>query len=710
MSDEKRKDIQTRLWKESNEDLLDTHSSPDEPKPEDLLSAEDLIAQGLVCVHGLDGEKELEVYDTSEVGESSTSEERRTPPEQQAQGWTPPMDLIEYLVTLISPPDEKADVIDDLDKLDWNRIKEVPDTSSCGIIARGTPTEEQSKELHRILKPGAHLLLIAPDNEPWGSTGACRVEDAGFEIRDAIAVALPLGELDKLPSRSEPPRHPFHYVPKADRGEREFGLTELRNEESGRILNVHPCLHPDALVMTDNGYRPISEVAKGTQVLAADGQFHPVEDVSTHPYTSSHLSDISVRGVCHSSLVSDNHPHLIWRPQRRGAALKGGAVTWVEASQVRKGDYTMTPVLQTGSTKPEHGLDWFFAFGLYLAEGSIFRAGHGAKVFTSFTLHKNETDLIERVGRLGKVSVYPKKGTKAVQVVLWGAAVGADFHALGGTGDAFKSIAPELWALPKKYLLEIFRGWVAGDGGTVRTYFQAKTVSPDLASQMFLLGELAGYKSNLYFVPPPEPGTTGIGERRFKSVLPSYTLQFHPEKKDGRKQPPRTLEHGGTIYTLRYVKSVNTIPYTGDVWNLTVEGSPTFQTAVGMSHNTVKPVELMVRLLHDVPKTPPDADLPPITNDTKASDVIDTNQVLDPFLGSGPTGIACLETGHNFRGIEREEEYLKIATSRTKSWVNRSKHRTLVGDATAPIIISDVDKDKDTEPKEHPELNLFFGD
>ena len=38
--------------------------------------------------------------------------------------------------------------------------------------------------------------------------------------------------------------------------------------------------------------------------------------------------------------------------------------------------------------------------------------------------------------------------------------------------------------------------------------------------------------------------------------------------------------------------------------------------------------------------------------------------ILDPFLGSGTTGIACKELGINFIGIEKEPEYCEIAVKR----------------------------------------------
>jgi site-specific DNA-methyltransferase (adenine-specific) len=38
--------------------------------------------------------------------------------------------------------------------------------------------------------------------------------------------------------------------------------------------------------------------------------------------------------------------------------------------------------------------------------------------------------------------------------------------------------------------------------------------------------------------------------------------------------------------------------------------------------------------------------------------------VLDPFMGSGTTGVACVQTGRNFIGIEIDEGYFNIAKQR----------------------------------------------
>ena len=65
------------------------------------------------------------------------------------------------------------------------------------------------------------------------------------------------------------------------------------------------------------------------------------------------------------------------------------------------------------------------------------------------------------------------------------------------------------------------------------------------------------------------------------------------------------------------------------------------------THPTVKPVELMKYLCRLV--TPKGG------------------TVLDPFMGSGSTGMAAKDEGFDFIGIEKDEEYFKICESRIKT-------------------------------------------
>ena len=46
---------------------------------------------------------------------------------------------------------------------------------------------------------------------------------------------------------------------------------------------------------------------------------------------------------------------------------------------------------------------------------------------------------------------------------------------------------------------------------------------------------------------------------------------------------------------------------------------------------------------------------------------------FDPFMGSGTTGIACLNTGRNFIGIEKDDNYFSIAKNRILTKYNELK-------------------------------------
>lgn len=62
-----------------------------------------------------------------------------------------------------------------------------------------------------------------------------------------------------------------------------------------------------------------------------------------------------------------------------------------------------------------------------------------------------------------------------------------------------------------------------------------------------------------------------------------------------------------------------------------------------VDHPTQKPVQLMQWCLGFLP---------------------DAQTILDPFMGSGTTGVACVNLGRKFIGIEREPKYFDIACRR----------------------------------------------
>lgn len=77
-------------------------------------------------------------------------------------------------------------------------------------------------------------------------------------------------------------------------------------------------------------------------------------------------------------------------------------------------------------------------------------------------------------------------------------------------------------------------------------------------------------------------------------------------------------------------------------------------------HPTIKPIEMVQNF---------------VINSSQEGDV-----VLDPFLGSGTTGVACVNTHRNFIGMELDKDYFDIAEKRINNTKSEWLDNLLGGD------------------------------
>jgi DNA modification methylase len=129
-----------------------------------------------------------------------------------------PDDLTDYLSKLITPFHADGEIlyVSGAGNTDWGAVD---DASIHAAILVGDPSS-YIEELWRVLKPGAHVLAVAPEDQPTGHTGAIALEDQGFEIRDAILWV------------DEPGK--YHYVPKPSQRERHAGCEHLKLQKKVR--------------------------------------------------------------------------------------------------------------------------------------------------------------------------------------------------------------------------------------------------------------------------------------------------------------------------------------------------------------------------------------------------------------------------------------------------------------------------------------------
>jgi len=162
--------------------------------------------------------------------------------------------------------------------------------------------------------------------------------------------------------------------------------------------------------------------------------------------------------------------------------------------------------------------------------------------------------------------------------------------------------------------------WVMG---SYHNIFRVGAIMQDLG--FWILNDVIWRKSN------PMPNFKG---RRFQNA--HETLLWASRSRDSKK------------YTFNYdaLKSFNEGLQMRSDWVLPIcSGSERLKTQDGVKlHPTQKPVSLLYRVL---------------LASSKPGDV-----VLDPFAGTGTTGVVSKRLGRNFVGIERDAKYADIASER----------------------------------------------
>lgn len=101
---------------------------------------------------------------------------------------------------------------------------------------------------------------------------------------------------------------------------------------------------------------------------------------------------------------------------------------------------------------------------------------------------------------------------------------------------------------------------------------------------------------------------------------------------------------GKHYFNYELMKEMNDNKQMKDVWLLSL---PSKKEKINGKHPTQKPLSVLERI---------------ILASTKENDV-----VLDPFNGSGTTGIACLSLNRKYIGIEKEKEYLELTKRRIEA-------------------------------------------
>lgn len=125
-----------------------------------------------------------------------------------------------------------------------------------------------------------------------------------------------------------------------------------------------------------------------------------------------------------------------------------------------------------------------------------------------------------------------------------------------------------------------------------------------------------------------------FGANHFASRLPDSSMWLIWDKRDG------VCSNDQADCELAWVKGNGNARLIRHLWNGMLKDS---ERGVPRVHPTQKPVEVMTWAI---------------------SKLNDPQTILDPFMGSGTTGVACANLGRKFIGIEIDERYFNIACER----------------------------------------------
>lgn len=111
-------------------------------------------------------------------------------------------------------------------------------------------------------------------------------------------------------------------------------------------------------------------------------------------------------------------------------------------------------------------------------------------------------------------------------------------------------------------------------------------------------------------------------------ISPDFSLVKQPYKNPTDKRVQKLIKQGKTGCNLY------------DWWNINQVKNVSREKT---KHPCQMPLEVMEKVIGIIP---------------------DDYTIIDPFMGSGTTGVACKSLGRNFIGVEIDEEYFKIAQGR----------------------------------------------
>lgn len=408
------------------------------------------------------------------------------------------------------------------------------------------------------------------------------------------------------------------------------------------------CIVPGTLIITNRGFVPIEEIRVGDLVLDGNGVFSPVKNVITRQHDGE-IKKVTPVGALAFSVTPEHLLYGCVRDQRsrniqRAKGWKYWAETeldpgWVEAKDLSEKDVLCMPrffpktrrnkkMLLKGKLGSNGASAWhdvdvpqseeFYRFmGYWLSDGTT--NGRQVEVIFEETQKIYIEDTAQLVSDIFNHTASFQKEDKKIRVRFTHKALAEWLKKECGCKENKR--------LPWSLFIEsslgdlknLMAGLLKGDGcGTqsegdlckdgkpsIKREVSFTSISPHLAQIVFLSAHSLGMTASVHRYHIKESVIKG---KRYDKK-PHYQVRFGGHscevaagilEKEFEGEKRRTGQHGAVTesYLCRPIRSIKSEMYNGTVYDLTVEGHPSFSVPYGLAHNCVPSTEKQARGKH----------------------------------------------------------------------------------------------------------------
>ncbi len=396
------------------------------------------------------------------------------------------------------------------------------------------------------------------------------------------------------------------------------GVIPFLKVANDTAVAVNQCFAAETTVYTDKGMKPISKVQKGDLVLGTSGTYREVTEKFAYNQRDPMVA-VTIKHSIEAIAVTSGHPLYALRnvPMEQAESrtkqwIAKGKVKceWVDAGELKKGDYVAQVIPKEVVAVPEFDEDDAYLYGILLGDGHL--AQDSSEWGVSGNPQKDEhLEFVRKYLEERNIHFWITGRGETYEQVRWASGRGAVRDATTGRissagaptlpfsyddlydKEGNKQIAPRLSHLPRPQALAMIRGLLETDGNVSRgkevTFCNtSEKLVKGLSYQMLRLGvPTAGNKRVRKF---NHTGTRSDGSLvHFNNETTCYDLRIPavPEiaKLVGAKPLTKRnwLSHSGFVFSR--VSKVEPIEPHSFVFDLKVEGDESYMTSAGLAHN-----------------------------------------------------------------------------------------------------------------------------